>query len=92
MTAAALYFKTLNPLPDVYKSAIVERTYAIWEHEGLGKFLNYHITLVDNQNLKKATYGSYRVYKDSKFFFQLEELMPKSDYEWLIDEFSKIVK
>jgi len=93
MTAASAYFKTLKlSLTDVYKLPPINRNNALWEPELLGKFLNYHMTLVDNQNLKKATNGIYRLYKDSKFFYELEELLNKTDYEWLMNEFSKIVK
>lgn len=93
LTAASAYFKTLYlSLRDVYETPGVERSYALWEPEELGKFLNYHMTLVDNQNLNKVKDAIYRIYKDSKFFWELEELIGKTDYKWLMSEFCKIVK
>lgn len=90
---AGAYIKLLSlSIPEVYKNPPMDRNTALLDHtDNFTKFLNTHNIQINNQNLFKVINYSYRLYKDSKFFYELQEELGERKYNELIKRFIKLI-
>ena len=95
LTQAAIYFKILENVPKTFDSPILDIEHmdpVVDDPKLFGVFLKLHGYQITNYNIDKVHEVLYRLYKDSKFFYNLKETLVNNEYKWLMDEFSKIVK
>lgn len=74
-------YKCTNKCEDIFK-------YDIDNFKSILEELDLHIT---NKNLERIQQISYRLYKDSKFFYELKEHLGKGTYEQFIRDFEYIL-
>lgn len=94
LTQATVYFRILKEtISETYKNPIlnIEHCVPITDDPKLfGVFLKLHNIQITNYNMDIAYDALYRLYKDSKFFYNLKEFIGDDKYKWLIDELSKV--
>ncbi len=89
---AAHYFIILrNSVDDTFDGKMLEYYSAI-HHEKFGAFLELSQVQISNRNVSRVADYAYRLYKDSKFFYELKGHLGDSEYHNLIEDLSKKMK
>lgn len=88
--SAALYLFILrNSTDEVYDGKMLEYFSAI-HNENLGKYFEISKFQVSNKNVNRVADYAYRLYKDSKFFYELRDFLGDSDYDNLLNDLNKL--
>jgi len=93
MSDASKYLYALsNSLPEVYNDDVDSNGVLSNNPEGFKKFLSVKELKITNKNVEDVSMIEYRLYKDNKFFYNLEDAMGKHEMLELIERWLKLIK
>jgi len=93
MAHAAIYAQNLKKSVNLMNETCDNYEDSLWRRsEEFADFLTiYDMYVITAKELEKITNASYRLYKDSKFFYELKYLIGDGHYDSLMRDFIKLI-